>query len=230
VESPVAPHTSTPAELKARLEAERVGAPFLVYRDVERRQRICALGHPDRPVTIGRRPQNDVALDWDREVSRLHATVECIGGNWTLADDGLSSNGTSLNGDRVIGRQRLEDGDMIVVGSTAIVFREPGADGGESTARATSAIRRTDLTETQRQILVALCRPYRGDDPFAVPATNQEIAEEVSRSIDAVKSHLRTLFEKFGIDDLRQNQKRARLVVLARQSGIVTERDFEDPH
>jgi hypothetical protein len=76
-------------------------------------------------------------------------------------------------------------------------------------------------------VLVALCRPYRGDDPFAVPATNQAIAEEVFLSIDAVKSHLRALFHKFGIEDLRQNQKRARLVALARQGGLVTERDYE---
>jgi hypothetical protein len=36
------------------------------------------------------------------------------------------------------------------------------------------------------------------------------------------------LFHKFGIDELRQNQKRARLVALARQSGLVTDRDFDD--
>jgi pSer/pThr/pTyr-binding forkhead associated (FHA) protein len=230
VDSPDDPHASTPAELKARLEAERAGHPFLLYRDGERRQQIRPLPEPHRPVTIGRRAQNDVALEWDAEVSRLHATVECIAGNWTLADDGLSSNGSFVNGEKVTGRQRLEDRDTIVIGSTVIVFREPGVDGGDSTAPAAMTIRRVDLSDAQRRILTALCRPYRGDDPLAVPATNQAIAEEVFLSVDAVKSHLRALFHKFGIDELRQNQKRARLVVLARRSGVVTERDFENRH
>ena len=227
MESPTARHTSTPAELKARLEAERAGDPFLVYRDEEGGQCICSLAQAD-PIAIGRRPQNDIALPWDPEVSRLHATVERIGGDWTVADDGLSSNGSFINGERLGGRHRLEDGDLILVGSTPILFREPGADDGQSTARAGSAPLRTDLSDGQRRVLVALCRPYRGDPPFAVPATNQQIADEVFLSVDAVKGHLRALFQKFGIEDLRQNQKRARLVALAVQAGIVTERDFEE--
>ena len=62
---------------------------------------------------------------------------------------------------------------------------------------------------TQRQIVTALCRPYKHEDPYATPATNQQIADEVFLSVDAVKTHLRTLFQKFGIEDLPQNQKRS---------------------
>jgi pSer/pThr/pTyr-binding forkhead associated (FHA) protein len=209
------------------MEAERSGAPFLVYRDGDHRQQICALENPAAAVTIGRRAQNDVPLDWDPEVSRLHAVLERVGAAWTLSDDGLSSNGSFVNGERLSGRHRLEDGDVIVVGATAIVFREPGFEGGSTTARAGSAPTRADLSDGQRRVLVALCRPYRGDDPYAVPATNQAIAEEVYLSVDAVKSHLRALFHKFGIEELRQNQKRARLVALARQGGLVSDRDFD---
>ena len=227
MESPIAPHSSTPTELKERLEAERAGEPFLVYRDADQHQRICLLDNPGASVTIGRRAQNDLPLEWDKEVSRLHAVLERAGGAWTISDDGLSSNGSFVNGERLSGRQRLEDGDIIVVGATAIAFREPGFEGGETTARAGSAPTRADLSDGQRRVLVALCRPYRYDDPYAVPATNQAIAEEVYLSVDAVKSHLRALFHKFGIEELRQNQKRARLVALARQSGLIGERDFE---
>ena len=80
------------------------------------------------------------------------------------------------------------------------------------------------LTPTQRRILVALCRPVR-DSAFATPATNREIAEEVFLSVDAVKAHLRSLFERFGLEDLPQNQKRARLAAVALLQGIVTARD-----
>src|SRR3954453_9068255 len=77
------------------------------------------------------------------------------------------------------------------------------------------------LTDTQRKILEALCRPASGANRFAPPATNQEIADELFLSVDAIKAHLRVLFRKFGIEDLPHNQKRARLVELAVDRGIV---------
>jgi hypothetical protein len=77
------------------------------------------------------------------------------------------------------------------------------------------------LTDTQLGILAALCRPLVGGNHLATPATNQEIAAEVFLSVDAVKGHLRTLYRKFGIEDLPQNQKRARLVELAIEGGYV---------
>ena len=77
------------------------------------------------------------------------------------------------------------------------------------------------LTDTQLRILAALCRPISAGNHFATPATNQEIAEEVFLSVDAVKGHLRTLYRKFGIEDLPHNQKRARLVELATRGGYV---------
>jgi hypothetical protein len=227
VASPVAPHTSTPAELKARLEAERAGHPFLLYRDGDRRQHICVLEPGSGPFAIGRRAQNDIALAWDPEVSRLHATVECVGGNWTIEDDGLSSNGSFLNGERIAGRHRLEHGDLVLIGTTALLFCEPGANVDESTVPAGAAPTRADLSETQRHVLTALCRPFRGNAPFAVPATNEAIAAELVVSPDTVKGNLRKLFQKFGIEDLPQNQKRARLVALAMQSGLVGEPDFD---
>jgi hypothetical protein len=77
------------------------------------------------------------------------------------------------------------------------------------------------LTDTQLRILAALCRPVSEGNHFATPATNQEIAEAVFLSVDAVKGHLRTLYRKFGIEDLPHNQKRARLVELAVAGGYV---------
>jgi hypothetical protein len=80
------------------------------------------------------------------------------------------------------------------------------------------------LTDTQHRILVALCRPARGGTGFAPPATNQEIADEVFLSVDAVKAHLRTLYRKFGIEELPHNQKRARLVELVLEGGYLEEK------
>ena len=60
----------------------------------------------------------------------------------------------------------------------------------------------------------------------ATPATNQQIADELFLSVQAVKAHLRALFEKFGVEDLPQNSKRAALVERALQSGLISGRDL----
>jgi pSer/pThr/pTyr-binding forkhead associated (FHA) protein len=225
MESPLAPHSATPGELEARLEAERRGAPFLLWRDAAG-QRILTL-EPGSRVTVGRTDRADVRLD-DDQVSRLHAEVEEIAGEWTIADDGLSRNGSFVNGERIGGRRRLADGDELRFGSTVVVFRAPNRPAAEATAAARGEAPPA-LTETQRRILVALCRPFRGGSQYATPATNQQIADEVFLSVDAVKGHLRTLFEKFGLSELPQNTKRVRLVELALQHGLISLRELERP-
>ena len=77
------------------------------------------------------------------------------------------------------------------------------------------------LTDTQLGILAALCRPLAAGNGHATPATNQQIADQVSLGVDAVGGHLRTLYRKFGIEDLPDDQKRARLVALAIEGGYV---------
>ena len=106
------PSARSGSEVKARLFAERSGKPFLVLRDAAENQRILDLDGDLKPkVTVGRSDRADVAIGWDGEVSRLHAEIECVAGEWLVADDGLSSNGTFVNGQRVAGRRRLTDGD-----------------------------------------------------------------------------------------------------------------------
>jgi hypothetical protein len=223
-ESPLAAHAASPTELQERLGAERAGHPFLVLRDGEGRQRLLHL-QGDR-LSIGRGEGNDVPLPWDSEVSRLHAELECIAGEWTIVDDGLSRNGTYVNGTRISGRARLRDGDTVRVGRTALGYRSPDAEETqERTAIAGEPVALADLPPTQRSVLVALARPYKHGE-YATPATNQQIAAELHVSVDAVKAHLRSLFQRFGIEHLPQNQKRSRLVAEAFQRGMLTQRDL----
>jgi predicted component of type VI protein secretion system len=225
-ESPIAAHAASPAELRDRIEAERRGLPFLVLRDDSGGQRIVELNAADKRLSIGRAEQNDIDLQWDTEVSRLHAELEVTAGEWTVADDGLSRNGTFLNGTRISGRHRLRDGDVVRVGRTTIAFRRPeAADESRPTQIAGVHVTSDTLSATQRSVLTALARPYKHDE-FAVPATNQDIADEVHLSVDAVKSQLRTLFQRFGIEHLPQNQKRSRLVAEALQAGVISVRDL----
>jgi pSer/pThr/pTyr-binding forkhead associated (FHA) protein len=214
------------SELKARIDAERGGQPFLLYRDGENRQRLFVLEPGRAQASVGRRPSSDLVLDWDDQVSRLHAQLDRVEEDWTIVDDGLSSNGTFVNGERLSGRRRLADGDTMRFGSTTVTFRSPQEEDQAGTAIAGESPVAVDLSTTQRRVLMALSRPYKEGTAFASPATNQQVADELFLSVDAVKTHLRVLFSKFGIENVPQNQKRIRLVERAFYSGVISERDL----
>jgi pSer/pThr/pTyr-binding forkhead associated (FHA) protein len=177
-------------------------------------------------ATIGRGPSADVVIDGDLQVSRLHSTLERVAGVWTVVDNGLSRNGTFVNDRRVAGRVQLHDRDEIRVGGTVLTFCAPSEVDGVHTLVSEPLPTSARLTPAQRTVLVALCRPYKDERAYATPSTNQQIAEELSLSLDAVKTHLRSLFHKFGIDHLPLNQKRARLVEMALQHGLVSTRNL----
>ena len=204
------------------------GPPHLSWSRAGELHRFALEGGGGR-LTIGRGGDVDLALDFDPTVSQLHAELERIGRHWVVYDDGLSRHGSFINGEPVHGRRRLEDGDELRLGSTTLTFRQPPAPGPESapTEAASPGSRPARLTETQREVVIALARPFAGGTSYAVPATNRQVAEETHLSVDSVKRHLRLLFERFGIGSLAQNEKRVRLVELALQSGLITMRDLE---
>jgi len=223
---PLALHANSPSDLKQLLSAERSGAPFLAFRDENGRLCTFPFGRGSRTRTLGRRPEMDLAIAWDSQVSGLHAELQGLGGEWTIVDDGLSTNGTFVNGERVSGRQRLRDGDRIRVGETVLVYRAGGAaEIGETVTPGSSPAARA-LTPAQRRVLIALCRPYRAGTVFATPASNQQIADEVFLSVDAVKMHLRRLFASFELTDMPQNEKRARLAECVLHYGLISEHDL----
>jgi pSer/pThr/pTyr-binding forkhead associated (FHA) protein len=222
--SPLAAHSASPVELQARIAAERRGLPFLLYRDAEGALRVHELAGSDA-VTIGRRPGNRVCLEWDAKVSRVHAALEPVAGEWAVTDDGLSHNGTFVAGRKLAGRHRLQDGDTIQVGDTLLAYCVPGGDGETSTETSIGPRLAELLTPAQRRVLVALCRPFR-EAQFAAPATNREIAEELVIAVDSVKGTMRDLFDLFGTDALPQNQKRAQLALDALRTGVVSRREL----
>jgi pSer/pThr/pTyr-binding forkhead associated (FHA) protein len=105
--------------------AERLGYPYLVYRDHLGSQQVLSLQETWERITIGRGAGTDLALAWDSEVSRVHAELTRLGEDWVLVDDGLSSNGTFVNGERIERRRRLFDGDELRFGETDVRFRAP---------------------------------------------------------------------------------------------------------
>jgi pSer/pThr/pTyr-binding forkhead associated (FHA) protein len=209
----------SPAELAARIDAERRGAPFLLYLDDGRRQQIVDLGPRAEGLTIGREPESDIRLDWDEEVSRTHALLERAGSAWTLIDDGLSRNGSFVNGQRVHGRRRLDDGDLIKVGRTLLSFvATAGAVRTTETAKSGTP---PSVSAAQQRVLDELCRPAL-EGPLTVPASNREIAEALFLSVETVKTHIHALFELFDVPDMPQNRKRAELVRRAFERGALS--------
>jgi pSer/pThr/pTyr-binding forkhead associated (FHA) protein len=205
---PLEPSVRTAEEARARFNAQGSGLPFLLYRDGSGSQAVVELS--EGRVTIGRRAGNDVALGWDAQVSRVHAELTRMGDDWVLCDEGMSHNGTFVNGERVRGRRRLHGGDAITVGDTLIAFCGPQSLSTVATAPAERLEAEVELTPAQRRVLVALCRPL-AQPGYAAPASNQQIAAELFLSVDTVKGTLTQLFERFGVEHLPQNAKRATL-------------------
>ena len=106
-------------------EARRRGDPYLVYSDGAGREQVLSLPDTWERVSFGRSMASTVSLAWDEEVSRSHAELSRVGDDWALADDGLSRNGSFINGERVSGRRRLRDGDELRFGDTLVRFFAP---------------------------------------------------------------------------------------------------------
>jgi pSer/pThr/pTyr-binding forkhead associated (FHA) protein len=208
-------------ELEERLAAERLGTPFLVYRDDADHQRIVVLDPASATVTLGRRDEADVSLPWDSEASRLHAELAFRAGEWTVCDDGWSQNGTWLNGLRLYGRRRLGDGDLLRVGRTTFTFHAPGLVGIRPTMVPGELSATPSFSEQQQRVLQALCRPLFGDGEGVTPTPDEEIAAVTGIPLDAVTVELDHLGRAFGLEDLPPAEQRAEVALLALRSGLV---------
>lgn len=225
METPLALDLASTEDLAARREAEQRGAPFLLLRDASGVQRIVELESRAASLTIGRRPEADVPLSWDPEVSRLHAELECKAGEWTLVDDGVSQNGTYVNGLRIHGRRRLTDGDLVRVGQTTIAFCDPGEAGLGVTLAPGELGATPRFSEQQQRILRGLCRPLLGDGEGVVPAADGEIADATGIAQDVVATELDHLGRSFGLEAMPRDDQRAEIALLALRSGLVRGED-----
>lgn len=143
-------------------------------------------------MTVGTLESNDVVVDADG-VSRVHAVFERFGDTWCVRDLG-SRNGTFVNGGRIIGERALHSGDEILLGRLRLLFRGPAS------AKETAAIAEPPpLTQRERDVLRALCRPLLTGDVFTEPASIRSIAAELVVSEAAVKQHLSRLYAKFDV-------------------------------
>ena len=94
----------------------------------------------DKPTTIGR--GDDAVLQLvDERASRIHCRIQSSSvissdlgmpvTQWVVSDAG-SSNGTRVGSDLILGKVTLEDGNMIRLGKTAIVYLRDSLAGAEA--------------------------------------------------------------------------------------------------
>jgi class 3 adenylate cyclase len=219
------------ALLSERIREGRRGVPFLSYRDGAGKQQIFDLDDSRTRVRIGRRATNDIRLEWDREVSRTHASLVRVSDRWVLLDDGRSRNGSFVNGQRVADRHTLADGDILRFGETMLLYRAPLAsdiqrirelrDTRATTDTATGLPGAVFLSETQRRVLIALCGLIGDGAPEAARPADDEIARELELDVEAVRDNLWALSHVFDTDQLPEEERVARLIERARDSGIV---------
>ncbi|MFE7334616.1 DUF1707 and FHA domain-containing protein [Streptomyces griseus] len=75
------------------------------------------------PLLIGRDPANGLRLNHET-VSRLHAELSGQNGRWVLRDLG-STNGTCVNGQRLVGSVPVRDGDQVSFGRMSFRLTAP---------------------------------------------------------------------------------------------------------
>ena len=158
-----------------------------------------AYGGAGDPAARGARPGDDRPAPCQRGRARLglrglararraRARRATTG---SLVDDGLSHNGTYVGGERVDGpppaARRRRDRRSAPRRSRSA--RRPARPRWPTVTSLGPHVAEL-LTPAQRRVLVALCRPFR-EGTLATPATNQQIADELVVSVDAVKSNLR---------------------------------------
>jgi general secretion pathway protein E len=100
-------------------------APYLEIQTPDGRRKVPV---DDKPVTIGRHPENRLVIS-DPLSSRRHCVIERASGGWRVRDLN-SSNGTRVNGS-VIEQARLLPGDIVSIGATRITLVVPAEDAEE---------------------------------------------------------------------------------------------------
>ena len=162
----------------------------------------------------------EVAVPWDSEVSR--ARTRCSSRPAARGPSRIAAPPTARWSTRrgSTGPHVLRDGDVVRVGRTQLIFHAAGDDDLRRTTPRRWTGSSPSPTDSQRKVLVELCRPALERGGGA--ASNREIAEALFVSVETVKTHMRALFDAFEVGDVPQYHKRTELVRRALETGLVS--------
>ncbi len=154
--------------------------PFLI---VLRGKNVGQLHSLEGEVLIGRGADAGLRID-EHGVSRVHARVVQVGDKFLL-DDMKSSNGTFVNGKRLVGSHEMESGDRVTIGESILKFEFQ--DELEEEAR-----RQLFSASTRNRILVSRKRPWAPDSWEKKPAA-QKVTYDDPEALAAVVAKLKRL-------------------------------------
>jgi predicted component of type VI protein secretion system len=118
-----------------------------VYRLVMRTGPTVGMAYPldKNEMFIGRDLGNEISIN-DPEISRRHARIFKQGTNFVLEDLG-STNGTLVNGQRLMGPYVLRPGELIVFGEQVSLIFEGAAADADATVASGSAMPATHVAQ-----------------------------------------------------------------------------------
>lgn len=144
-----------------------------------------------KTLSLGRARDNNVVFT-STKVSRRHALVHAQGGaEFSLVDLG-SSNGTHLNGRRVVHPIPLQHGDVIQIGEQSLVFRL------EIPQTAEEADFMTQAQRTVREVKEMTCWFLLLDIQNFVELSSRMSAEELAQMVGAWLAECQRVIESHG--------------------------------
>lgn len=144
-----------------------------------------------KTFSLGRAKDNNVVFT-SAKVSRRHALVHAQGGaEFSLVDLG-SSNGTHLNGRRVIQPVTLQHGDVIQIGEESLVFRLECLRTPEDESH------RTEAEMTERDASELTCWFLVLDIENFVQLTSERTTEELAQMVGAWVGECQRVIERAG--------------------------------
>jgi predicted component of type VI protein secretion system len=143
-------------------------------------------------MTIGRDTTNDIVIN-DAEVSRKHARILIQGGGFVLEDLG-STNGTFVDGQRLMGPHMLRPGELIMLGENISLGFEGGQVDMNATVIASApSPRETSSPLTAREGIPEPFRPSVPSPAFSGQVPPGPMEEEYPAApVPAKKSNTRT--------------------------------------
>lgn len=211
------------------VRARRADREVLLFHDGAGLQQTVRLDRAGSPVRVGRLVDNDVAVTWDREVSRHHAQLVWDDARWWLRDE--SRNGSFVNGVKIDAPHPLADGDAIIVGKTAITFRKPSERTGPVdveyhgvTSLPQPASGLVQLTEVERAALRAVADALEAGAVGDSTVLASAMAARLGTTPTAVEDTLAAMYRRFGVETQPMPQRLHRLINRARMLGFLPTR------
>jgi pSer/pThr/pTyr-binding forkhead associated (FHA) protein len=159
-----------------------------------------------------------VAVEHD-DVSCPHVALVRKAGRW-FALDLDSTNGTFVGAERVRWYRRVRHGDTIRLGSNAHVTFLYDVSHATTLTGESPTVTLADLTPRERVVLRLLVAPLLLD-ANAEPTTNNEICYELGRSLETVRTQLKSLYVKLEIPvGPSDKERRKRLATVGMALGV----------